>query len=238
MKTRDLHIGYKVPLTKPINLDLRPGKLAVLLGPNGVGKTTLLRTLAGMIRPLSGKVLMGEDELHSLPANERAKRLSFLPGRLQITARVSVQELVLMGRIPHSSILRRPDAEDFARADSALEQFGLQEIQDSLLSDISDGEMQKTFMAMLLVQDCPVMLLDEPLSHLDPPSRYSILRKMKDLAKQRIVLYSSHQVEAAMEHSDLFYIMKENELSGPHNRQELEQDDPLRRIYGRDMFKE
>jgi len=218
LHTRDLTIGYRhrskgdIALARGLNLGLQKGKLVGLLGPNGVGKSTLLRTLAGMHKPLAGRVLLAGQDAASLPPLARARRLSMV---LTVAPQPNLMNgygLVALGRHPHSDWLGRLTAEDHEAVAWALNAVGADELAEKPLAQLSDGQRQKLMIARALAQEAEIMLLDEPTAYLDLPRRVETMQLLKQLAHsaQRAILVSTHDLDLALRSCAQLWLMSEN----------------------------
>ena len=186
-------------LCRDLDFSLRPGELVGLLGRNGSGKTTLLKTLAGIRMPEAGRVFFGGRSADTIPARSRACLLA-----LALSARLSDGvlnggEFVALGRWPHTPWHGKLSAQDHAFIRRALEITGTEALAELPMSRLSDGERQKLGLARALAQETSLLLLDEPLSHLDAPSRLYEMALLKRLAEEegRAVLFSCHDLDLA-----------------------------------------
>lgn len=197
-------IGYGHRVVVPA-LDLEIGSgVTVLIGANGTGKSTLLRTIAGVQRPLGGTVMIGDTDVSAMSRRRLAQTLSFVYTDREVSGGLTVRELVEMGRYPYTGILGRLSAEDREKVNGAMADVGIIAKADAFLSQISDGERQKAMIARALAQETPVILLDEPTSYLDAASRLEILALLRRLAEEhdKTVLLSTHDTSAALTVAD------------------------------------
>ena len=175
LQTQALSIGYKgrgksvKELQTNLNLQLYPNMFTVLVGPNGVGKSTLLRTLSGLQQPMGGMVIVQEKDLFSLSIGEKARMVSIVSTNNVDTSRLTVKEVVSIGRYAHTNWLGNMDDRNEALVQKALSTVGISHLIDRRLSEMSDGERQRVWVARALAQDTPLILLDEPTSYLDYP---------------------------------------------------------------------
>ncbi len=217
LETRDLAIGYRrrtkgdIRLAHGLNLDLQRGKLVGLLGSNGVGKSTLLRTLAGMHKPLGGRVLLAGQGLEALSPPALARRLSIVLTLAPQPRLMNGYSLVAMGRHPHSDWLGRLSATDHEKVAWAIDVVGAEDLVNMPLAELSDGQRQKLMIARALAQDADIMLLDEPTVYLDLPRRAEIMQLLKQLARTaaRAILISTHDLDLALRTCDELWLMSD-----------------------------
>ena len=204
-----LSAGYpKKPVLQNISLSIPRGKVTALLGPNCCGKTTFLKALCGILPADSGKVLLDGTDLLSLPSKERAQKIAYLAQSRQIPE-ITVERLVLHGRFPYLGYPRRYRAEDHTAARAAMEQMGILDLADSRLEALSGGQRQKTYIAMALAQNTPIILLDEPTTHLDISHQLQLLQMAKQLARQgKTVVMIIHDLSHAMQTADWLVLMQ------------------------------
>lgn len=194
---------------------LHTGSLVALIGSNGVGKSTLLRTLAGLQSALSGNLLWAGQPIRSLSSGELARMVSVvLTFRPAIDA-LTAGEVVEAGRIPHTSRFGGLSREDRAKVDEALELTGASDFRNRPVLALSDGERQRVFLAKALAQETPAILLDEPTAFLDFPSKIQIFSLLGHLAhmREKAVLVSTHDVEAALHFADELWMLTPAGLS-------------------------
>ncbi|WP_046246104.1 ABC transporter ATP-binding protein [Hymenobacter terrenus] len=215
LTAEDLTVGYfsskktPRPVAQPVRLALWPGELVCLLGPNGAGKSTLLRTLAGLQPPLSGRLNLGGAALAGLSAAERARQLSIVLTDRVDAGNLTVQELVSLGRHPHTGWLGSLSAHDEAQVQAALTATGTSSFAQRPVGELSDGERQKVLLARAIAQDTPIVLLDEPTAHLDLPNRVALMRLLHRLARQtgKAILLSTHELDLALQAADRVWLL-------------------------------
>lgn len=211
LKTEALAVGHRRKvLAEQIRLELPAGSLTALLGVNGIGKSTLLRTLAGLHLPLRGKVLVQGLPVASLPAVERARRIAVVLTGRPTGSMLDVETLVALGRQPWTDRWGRTRPADREAVDQALEQAGARHLRHRLVETCSDGEVQKAMIARALAQATPVLLLDEPTAFLDLPNRANIVRMLRSIAHSggKAVFFSTHDLQLALDLADQVVLMR------------------------------
>ena len=217
IELKDLTIGYaqknntKV-VASGINATLHSGRLTCLIGANGIGKSTLLRTLSAFQPPLSGEIFI--DNESPIPLSTLTdKQLSRLIG-VVLTEKPDVQnmtvfELVGLGRSPYTGFWGRLNEEDKEVVKESLRLVGIESLQDRLIQTLSDGERQKTMIAKALAQQTPVIYLDEPTAFLDYPSKVEMLTLLRHLAREtgKTIFLSTHDMELALQIADELWLM-------------------------------
>ena len=215
LEARELAIGYRRRgqadhcLARGLNLHLRRGQLVGLLGVNGIGKSTLLRTLAGIHEPLAGRTLLAGDDTTGLKARELARRLSMVLSTTPPPSLMTGFALVALGRQPHTDWLGTLRARDRRQVWAALRAVQAEELAAKQVTELSDGQRQKLYIARALAQECQVMLLDEPTAYLDLPRRFEIMALLRQLAHEqaRAILVSTHDLDLALRNCDQFWLM-------------------------------
>ena len=217
---QDLSIGYRTGKQEKIvhehlNLQLHAGELTCLLGANGTGKSTLLRTLSASQPALSGKLDILGKSLTEYTEKERSRTIGVVLTDKTFAGGLSVYELVGLGRQPHTGFFGRLNKEDKRIIEEAMENVGIAHKAQSYTAELSDGERQKVMIAKALVQECPLILLDEPTAFLDVVSRIEIMHLLHRLAveQEKAILLSTHDIEQALVLSDkLWLLSKEHGL--------------------------
>ena len=194
---------------EPVDCGIRCGEMVNLIGPNGIGKSTLLRTLGGLLPPLGGVVRLGGRNIHEYNSIERAARLSLvLTDRVRVGS-MRVRSLVALGRYPHTSWSGNLRREDTEAIEAALEMTGLSGLSGRYFSELSDGEKQKVMLARAIAQEPVVLILDEPTAYLDLPRRIEIVSILKKLTRNNniAVLLSTHDLDLALKTADRLWIL-------------------------------
>lgn len=212
--TENLVIGYaskynhKV-VAKDINACIYSGELTCLLGANGIGKSTLLRTLSSFQPKLSGSVYIGNKELNKYTEKELAKLISVvLTERLEIKNMTS-RELIGLGRSPYTGFWGKLSDEDEKLVKDAIQMVRIEKLAERLVQTLSDGERQKVMIAKALAQETPIILLDEPTAFLDFPSKVEIMQLLHRLSREtnKTIFLSTHDLELALQIADKIWLM-------------------------------
>lgn len=205
LQLHNLSIGYggKV-IAHDLTAELPTGTLTALVGSNGCGKSTLLRTLGGLQPPVSGM---------STPQADAHSVALVLTDRID-AAGLRVRDVVALGRIPHTGLTGKLAEGDLAAIDRAMTLCNIFHLQDRRMSEISDGERQRTMIARAIAQDTPLILLDEPTAFLDFPSKVDTLRLLKQLCQQgKTILLSTHDLEITFQLADRLWLLADGRLT-------------------------
>ena len=201
---------------KGIDLEVAPGQIVALLGPNGSGKSTLLAAAAGIGRRDAGRVLLEGENLDFLARREAAKRIAVVPQQTGFMTPFTVMETVLMGRFPSAGRFSRLTAEDRRVATLSLEAVDLSTFGERLVTDLSGGEAQRVAIARALAQDTKVLLLDEPVSALDPRHAIAVFRLLDGLRREgKGILVALHDINYALRFADRVLFLKDGLLLEP-----------------------
>ncbi|HWM46632.1 MAG TPA: ABC transporter ATP-binding protein [Xanthobacteraceae bacterium] len=240
LHARDLSIGYPDRVVGAgLDVTLARGEVLALLGPNGGGKTTLLKTLLGLLAPKAGEVHVNGRTLADCSASERARLLAYVPQTHVPTFAYSVETMVLMGRTAHGNLFSRPTARDREVAAAALERFGIAALAERPYTMISGGERQLALLARAFAQEPQFIVLDEPTASLDFGNQGKVMREMRALAGAGLgVLFTTHDPNHALRAADRAFLLRGGRClaAGPSeavlNQTLLEQlyDAPVQRI--------
>ena len=207
---KNLTIGYDgKAVADGINATLESGQLTCLLGANGVGKSTLLRTISAFQEAVAGEVLYDGTPLNEISPKERARMIGVVLTQRPQVQYMRVRELVGLGRSPYTGFWGRLAEDDEAILEEAMERVGIMPLADRLVHTLSDGERQKAMIAKALAQQTPVIFLDEPTAFLDFPSKVETMQLLHSLCHEmnKMVFLSTHDVEIALQMSDRIWLM-------------------------------
>lgn len=218
LDARDLTIGYgRTTIASGIDLAIEPGTVTCLLGPNGIGKTTLFKTLMGLIPSLAGTVRLDGETLAQLSRERIARHIAYVPQAHPAEFTYTVLDLVVMGRTAYLGTFGAPKQADYAAASDALEQFGIGALAERDSTRISGGQRQLALIARALAQQARIVVMDEPTASLDLANRILVLDTVKSLAARGLaVVLSTHEPEHAFLVADKVAILgRDRFVTGP-----------------------
>ncbi|WP_433002448.1 ABC transporter ATP-binding protein [Kribbella sp. CA-294648] len=218
------------PVLTGVDLEVRSGEVLGLLGPNGSGKSTLLRTIYRAIRPDGGAVEVGGLDVWSSTTREVARRCAVLTQDHATEVELSVLDLVLLGRIPHRTLLRRSDRDDEALARECLDRVDAAHLENRMLPTLSGGERQRVLLARALAQQPKVLLLDEPTNHLDIAHQLELLSLVRRLGVTAVI--ALHDLTLAAAYCDRLALLDQGRLVAAGPPEEVLTPDRVRDVYG------
>lgn len=214
LTTSNLCVGYSFKkeiktIASNINLNLKKGELIALIGANGIGKSTLLRTLIGIQPPLSGNVILNGKNITDYDSISFAQNLSVVLTEKLPPSNLTVFEIIALGRQPYTNWLGNLSENDISKINEAMELTQINSLAEKKHYEISDGQLQNVLVARALAQDTPLIILDEPTTHLDLLHKVSLFKLLKKLAKEtnKCILFSTHDIDMAIQISDEMIIM-------------------------------
>ena len=211
LQAADLSVSLGgAPVLHRVSVEFSPGWTAIV-GPNGAGKSTLLRALAGLTPTCGGGVRLDGRRLEDWPARERGQRIAWLAQQGESTGELTVRDVVRLGRLPHLGLFAATTAADEAIVDDALQACECSPWQHRRLSELSGGERQRALLARVLAVQAPVLLLDEPTTHLDPPHQVALVRLLRRLAQRRTVVTVLHDLPLALQ-ADRLLVMDQGRV--------------------------
>ena len=213
LSAENISIGYETggPVFPAISFSADAGDMVALLGVNGIGKSTLLRTASGLQKKLGGSLAYGGVQVHDITASKRAKLISVVLTERIFIDNITVKDFIALGRSPYTDWMGRLSVEDEEAVEHVIFVMKIGKLQNRLFNQLSDGEKQKTLVARALCQQTPVIILDEPTAFLDFRNKREILDLLKSISTEmkKIILLSTHDIEAALDNCNKFWIMTE-----------------------------
>ena len=214
IELNDLSIGYRAKqsvrvVAEHLTASLQRGQLTCLLGENGVGKSTLLKTLSAFLPKLGGSIRLEGRELESYNENELARTIGIVLTEKPDVQQMTAMELVEMGRAPYTGFWGRLSQADKVICEEAVRQIGIEALKERQVQTLSDGERQKVMIAKALAQQTPIIYLDEPTAFLDYPSKVDMLMLLSRISheSQKTIFLSTHDLELALQMADTMWLM-------------------------------
>ena len=219
-----------------INFAVGKGEFLSILGPNGVGKSTLFRCVLGLLTGYTGQVLIDGRDARGFSVREAAKHIAYIPQSSNPTFNYSVFDIVLMGRTSGLSTFRSPKKEDTDRCHWALEKVGISHLENRCFHRLSGGERQLAMIAWALVQDAPILMLDEPTANLDFGNQLLVLKQARELAQEGYaVIQTTHHPEQSYMFSDRILALQNGRVLQEGKPSDVLTSDTMKALYGVDV---
>ena len=214
LEIKQTTIGYTNPLVSEIDSSLELGEVCLLMGNNGIGKTTLIKSILGQNKLLKGDISINGKSLQKLDSNEIASQIAIVFSKAEIPDNYTVTDLISLGKYIHYPYYFKLNKTDKQEISEIINKLNLSEYQNKKLTELSDGNLQKAFVGRALAQNSPFIILDEPTTHLDEENKLMILSLLRNLAKSenKLILFSSHDWRLAKEFSDKIWWIKDKKL--------------------------
>ncbi len=217
---KDLEIGFRkgrktiASLLSGVNVSAGRGELVALIGQNGIGKSTLLKTIVRLHEQLSGEILFSNKDILDYTATELSSLVGFVSTEVIRVGNLTVRDLISLGRFPYTNWLGKLTQEDHELVNRAMEMVNLLNFADKNVSEISDGERQRAMIARTIAQDTDILVLDEPTAFLDLPNRYEVIQLLRNLSeeKDKLVIFSTHDLEMVINEADKIWMMTKDEM--------------------------
>lgn len=237
LRASNLGIGYPARrIAANLDMMLAPGEVVCLLGPNGIGKSTLFRTLLGLQPALGGSVSIDGTAIASLSSRDLARRVAYVPQAHAGYFPFTLRDMVLMGRTAHRGIFSGPGNQDRAVAEAAIHRLGLTHLAEAVYTRLSGGERQLALIARALAVEARLMLLDEPTANLDFGNQARVLAELRRLAATGIgVLFTTHDPDQALAHADRVLLLGAGGMLAQGHPHEILTTGSLRQLYGIDV---
>ncbi|MDG1332830.1 MAG: ABC transporter ATP-binding protein [Crocinitomicaceae bacterium] len=209
IELKKAHIGYSEGILHCQDIQLECGNVYILVGKNGIGKSTLLKTISKQINLISGQILIDGKEVQNVSTNELPKLLSFVPVHFPQMDYVRSREFISAGRAPYTNALGRITEEDSQEIEHAISALGIESLSERFTSELSDGEKQLVAIAKSIAQKTPIILLDEPTAFLDYSNKKKVLSILKETAAvmNKCIVLSAHDIDLCLEFSSNFLVV-------------------------------
>jgi len=241
---KDLCIGYQEKkqfkdLTKAFSFQVKEGELVAIVGANGIGKSTLLKTLSNE-NPYRGSVKIFSKEIDTITSPNLAKYLSSVGTNYQIQSYTRVEDVIAKGRSVHTNWIGRYGKKDLEIIKESAKKVGVENLLQRFYNTLSDGEKQRTLIAMSLAQQSNIILLDEPTAFIDYPNKYFITALLKEITikENKTVLFSSHDLEVVLTYADKILLFSETEVEFLNKKDFLEEEQILKLFNHHQLTKE
>jgi iron complex transport system ATP-binding protein len=235
LAARDITIGYdKKTISEHLDLAVPESRFTAIIGPNACGKSTLLRALSRLLRPGRGEVLLDGRDIHARPAKEVARRLGLLPQSSIAPDGITVAELVARGRFPHQRLIRQWSAADEDAVVAAMTATGVTELSGELVDTLSGGQRQRVWVAMVLAQQTPIVLLDEPTTFLDIAHQIELLELCVRLNREQdtTMVAVLHDLNQAARYADHLVVMKSGAIVAQGDPREVMTAELVEEVFG------
>ncbi|MDH6253642.1 iron complex transport system ATP-binding protein [Chryseobacterium sp. H1D6B] len=214
LKINQADIGYKTPLISNAEADLSLGDVCLLIGNNGVGKTTLIKSILHQTPLLNGQISIQNKNVKDLSVKEIAENISIVFSKAVVPQNYTVEDLISLGKYIYYPYYFELKKKDKTEVSEIINELDLNQYKNVLLKNLSDGNLQKAFIGRALTQSSPIIILDEPTTHLDEKNKIIILKILRKLAKEqhKLILFSSHDWRLAKEFADKIWYVKDQQL--------------------------
>lgn len=214
LKIENLVCGYeaKRPIIKDVSFSVHDGEFVGIVGPNGSGKTTILRAITGLLKIQHGSIAISQHRIEHLSRKELAQRIAFVPQLMEPVAGFTVEDLVMLGRTPYFERFSFESPDDYEAVKWAIEELKIEGLKDRESTELSGGEFQRVAIARALAQEPKILLLDEPTSHLDIRYQVKICKLLRKLRSHRSVVATFHDLNLASRFCSRLVLLKNGEL--------------------------
>ncbi|WP_195940061.1 ABC transporter ATP-binding protein [Romboutsia sp. 1001713B170131_170501_G6] len=237
INTKDLNISYgNLDIVKDLNLDIPKGKITTIIGSNGCGKSTILKTIARIIQPKSGDIYINDKNIKEQSPKELAKTMAVLPQSPQAPSGLTVEELIAYGRFPHQKGFGKLKKEDNDIVTWALKSTGIEEFRDRPMEALSGGQRQRAWIAMALAQQTDILILDEPTTYLDLAHQLEVLKLLEDLNRKQgtTIVMVIHELNNAARFADHMIGVKKGKIACQGSAYEVMTKENLKELFNID----
>lgn len=234
LQAKDICLRYgNKEVVKDLNVTINKGEIVSIIGPNGCGKSTILKSLSRYLKPSRGKILLNGKDIQNIDTKKAAKKIAILPQVRNVPNDFSVETLVSYGRYPHLGFGNRLKKEDFEIIDWAIKKTGMDDMKTRTVGTLSGGEQQRAWIAMALAQKPEILILDEPTTFLDISYQLEILELVKELNQtlNLTIIMVLHDINQAIRYSHKIYVIKEGKVYNHGDSRSLIDRDLLRKVF-------
>ena len=238
IETKNINIAYgNVNIVEDLNLEIPKGKITTIIGANGCGKSTILKTIARILKAKSGDIYINSKNINEQSSKEIARNMAVLPQSPQAPGGLTVEELIAYGRFPHQSGFKNNKQEDKEIVDWALKATGISEFRDRKIEDLSGGQRQRAYIAMVIAQGTEYIFLDEPLNNLDMNNSVQMMKVLKKLCDElgRTIILVMHDINFTSCYSDYIICLKNGMIAKEGIVDEIINKETLEDIYEMDF---
>ena len=235
LKLENIYFSYGIDeILNDFTMSIENNELIAILGPNGVGKSTLIDLINGSLKPDIGNIFLDDYDLNCLNASERSKLVSTVPQTNSIPGEMLTSELVVMGRNPHLKLLQWEDTNDYKIVEASMRSTEILDLANRPINSLSGGELQRSLIAMSLCQQTPIILLDEPTSNLDIANQNKIMHLILNIQKQRscIVIMTMHDLNLASQFCDRIIMLHKGKNFSEGTPQMIMTKENILQVYG------
>ena len=238
IETKNINIAYgNVNIVEDLNLEIPKGKITTIIGANGCGKSTILKTIARILKAKSGDIYINSKNINEQSSKEIARNMAVLPQSPQAPGGLTVEELIAYGRFPHQSGFKNNKQEDKEIVDWALKATGISEFRDRKIEDLSGGQRQRAYIAMVIAQGTEYIFLDEPLNNLDMNNSVQMMKVLKKLCDElgKTIILVMHDINFTSCYSDYIICLKNGMIAKEGIVDEIINKETLEDIYEMDF---
>ena len=239
LSARDIIAGYdQKVIVNGVSMTIPKGKISVIIGANACGKSTLLKTFARLLKPVSGSVVLDGKQIHTLPSKQLARTLGLLPQAPVVPEGITVADLVSRGRFPHQTFLKGMGKKDYKAVEDALVTMGIADLANRSVDELSGGQRQRVWIAMALAQETDVLLLDEPTTYLDIAYQVEILDLLTDLNRKRgsTIVMVLHDINLSARYADYIFALREGLLIAEGSPGDVISDQLIKDVFDLDCM--
>ncbi|WP_294412120.1 ABC transporter ATP-binding protein [uncultured Ruminococcus sp.] len=225
----------KTVVLNNINLSVPRNRICFIMGNNGSGKTTLLKNIMGFLSPQSGQILIADKDVSKIDKLSMSKLISYVPQAIHLNTDFSVIDYLLLGRTPHIGVMNRLRQSDYEIIERYAHRLGIDTIFDATFNKLSGGQKQIIAIARSLIQDTPIIIMDEPMSALDIGKQVELIQLLRELAESKTIILTTHNPNHALAIDSDACFMEHGEIIAYGNSQQLIRNDLLKKIYGNNI---